>query len=288
MVAAALESQSSPAPIRIGPRVFTWSARTYVMGILNMTPDSFSGDGLALRGIEAALETARRMVEAGADMLDVGGESTRPGAEPVGAEEEMRRVVPLIEALAKALPDVPISIDTWKAEVARAALQSGAHWVNDVWGFLGDSNMANVVAEHDVPCVLMFNGRGVKVHDVLNDAKAALRRSMEAAREAGVPADRIVLDPGFGFGITAEQSLELLRRLRELRELGRPLLAGTSRKSMIGAVLGLPVEARLEGTAATVALAIANGADIVRVHDVQEMTRVARMADAIVRGWRPS
>ena len=279
----------APAPIDIGPREFAWGERTYVMGILNVTPDSFSGDGLLRSGPLAIAEQARRMVDEGADMLDLGGESTRPEAEPVDREEERRRVLPAVEAVAKAAPNTPLSIDTWKAEVARDALEAGAHWVNDVRGLLpspetGGPKMASLIAARGVPCVAMYNARGSEVTDPLASARAGLQRSLEVARSAGIAAERIVLDPGFGFGLTPPQSIELLRRMAELRALGRPLLAGTSRKSMIGYVLDLRPEDRLEGTAATVALAIANGADIVRVHDVRAMSRVARMADAVVRG----
>ena len=278
---------AAPAPIRIGPREFAWGERTYVMGILNATPDSFSGDGLLARGARAVAEQARRMVDEGADLLDLGGESTRPGAEGVDADEERRRVLPAVEAIAKAVPNTPLSIDTWKAAVAGDALDAGAHWVNDIRGLLQGPQgleMAALIAARGVPCVAMYNGRGSEVADPLVGARAGLERSLEVARAAGIPEERIVLDPGFGFGLTPLQSIELLRRMAELRTLGRPLLAGTSRKSMIGYVLDLPPEERLEGTAATVALSIANGADIVRVHDVRAMSRVARMADAVVRG----
>ncbi len=277
----------APAPMRIGPREFAWGTRTYVMGVINVTPDSFSGDGLARRGPSAALEQARRMVDEGADLLDIGGESTRPGAAPVEPDDERRRVVPVVRALAAALPGVPLSIDTSKAAMAEAALDAGAHWVNDVSGLLADPSMGPLLARRGAPCVLMFNARGLPVRDPVAAAKEGLARCLAVARLAGLPDERLVLDPGFGFGLTAAQSIELLSRMAELRSFGRPLLAGTSRKSMIGAVLDLPVDQRLEGTAATVALAIANGADIVRVHDVKAMVRVARMADAVVRGWSP-
>ena len=269
----------------IGPREFVWGARTYVMGILNVTPDSFSGDGLGA-DVEAAVAQARRFVEEGADLLDVGGESTRPGFQPLPPEEEIRRVVPVIQRLV-AEADVPVSIDTYKAVVARAGLEAGAHMVNDIWGFRHDPDVARLVAEFDVPAVLMHNQRGRDFHDVIGDIRAGLEGSLDIAKQAGVPAERLIIDPGFGFGWTEVQNLEMLRRLGELRELGLPILIGTSRKSTIGAVLGLPVEERLMGTAATTTLAIAGGADIVRVHDVREMVQVCRMADAVVRGWRP-
>ncbi len=276
---------SRPQPMTIGGREFVWGLRTYVMGIVNVTPDSFSGDGLA--DDVAAVDQAVRMCRDGADIIDVGGESTRPGFQPVPADEEIRRTVPVIERLVREV-DVAVSIDTYKAEVARAALAVGAHLVNDVHGFRREPEVAAVAAEFDVPAVAMHNQRGREFHDVIGDITVGLVDSLRIARERGLPDERVIIDPGFNFGWTEEQALEMLRRLGELRALGRPLLLGTSRKSTIGVVLGLPVEERVEGTAATVALAIANGADIVRVHDVKEMVRVARMADAVVRGWTES
>jgi dihydropteroate synthase len=276
---------SVPAPITIRGREFVWGSRTYVMGVLNVTPDSFSGDGLGL-DLEAAVAQGRRFEEEGADILDVGGESTRPGFEPIPLEEELRRVVPVVRRLA-AETSLPVSIDTYKPEVAEAAIAAGAHLLNDVWGFRheGDGDrLARLAAARGLPAVVMHNQRGRQFHDVIGDLLAGFRESLRIAREAGVPEERLIVDPGFGFGWDEKQNLEMLRRLAELRVLGRPVLIGTSRKSTIGKVLDLPVEERLEGTAATVAIAIANGADIVRVHDVQAMVRVARMADAVVRG----
>jgi len=273
-------------PTSIGGQEFAWGSRTYVMGIVNVTPDSFSGDGLAY-DTEAAVKQAARMCREGADLIDVGGESSRPGFEPISVEEEIRRTVPVIERLVREV-DAPLSIDTCKAEVARAALAAGASLVNDVHGFRRDPEVAAVAAESGVPAVAMHNQRGRSAsggRDVIGDITAGLLESLRIAGERGLPRERVIVDPGFNFGWTEEQALEMLRRLGELRTLGRPILVGTSRKSTIGAVLGLPVEERLEGTAATVALAIAGGADIVRVHDVKEMVRVARMADAVVRGW---
>ena len=277
-----------PPPIMIGSREFSWGERTYLMGVLNVTPDSFSGDGTG-DDVEAALQHALRMRDDGADFIDVGGESTRPGSEEVPAEEEMRRVLPVIERLAAGI-EVPISIDTYKATVARAALEAGASLVNDVHGFRREPETARVAAEHGVPAVAMHNQRGRPFRDTIGDIAEGLLESLRIAREQGLAEEQVIVDPGFNFGWTEEQALEMLRRLRELQVVGRPLLIGTSRKSTIGKVLGdLPVEERVEGTAATVAIAIANGADIVRVHDVKEMARVARMADAIVRGWpRPA
>jgi len=277
---------------RIGGRVFRWGERTYVMGVLNVTPDSFSGDGLAY-DVERAVERALQMEAEGADILDVGGESTRPagpvygkGAEPVPVEEELRRVLPVLRRLARVLR-IPISIDTYKAETARRALAEGAAMVNDVWALGRDPEMARVVAEAGVPVVLMHNQTGYTYRDLFGEVVEGLRRAVERALEAGVRPENILVDPGIGFGKTARHNLDLLRRLGDLRTaLGRPVLVGPSRKSFIGQVLGgLPPQERVEGTAAVVALAVAQGADVVRVHDVKAMVRVARMADALVRGW---
>jgi dihydropteroate synthase len=276
------------------------------MGILNVTPDSFSGDGLisqspgvmAERVIDAALVLARRFVAAGADILDVGGESTRPGSQPLGVDDEMSRVLPVIRRLADEL-DVVISIDTYKARVAEAALQSGAGMVNDVWGLRADPDLAEVVARQSVPVVLMHNrsswvhaeikerlgGRyvGMAYEDLIEDIKRELMESVDLAHTAGIRDESIILDPGIGFGKTVEQNLELVDRLGEIRALGYPVLLGPSRKSFIGYTLDLPPDQRLEGTAAAVAVGIVRGADIVRVHDVEPMARVVRMTDAIVR-----
>jgi dihydropteroate synthase len=287
---------TSLPPTSWGERHLAWGNRTYVMGILNITPDSFSRDGLALSDltptqvVDAAVERALGMVTAGADMLDVGGESTRPatvGEEPLPAEVEQARVVPVIEALARTLPPhILISVDTYKASVAEAALDAGAHLVNDIWGMRADPEIARIIAERKVPVILMSNLRGQPRRDPLADVVRQLSGSVNIALNAGIEWTRIILDPGFGFGLHAEENLEVLARLGELRSLGRPLLAGVSRKSHIGLVLDAPVDDRVEGTAAEVALCIAQGADIVRVHDVRQMARVARMADAVVRGWR--
>ena len=259
------------------------------MGVLNVTPDSFSGDGLGT-DVDEAVEQAMRFQSEGADIIDVGGESTRPaslyaGAGPVTADEEIARVLPVIEALAPVL-DIPISIDTYKADVADVALKSGASMINDVWGLRRDPEMARVTADAGVPVVLMHNQEHTRYDDVVPDVIRELGRMRDAALTAGVACENIILDPGMGFGKTAEHNLEILRRLDEFRKLDAPILVGMSRKSTIGYVLDLPVEDRLEGTAATVALSVAFGADIVRVHDVKEMARVARMSDAVVRGWK--
>jgi dihydropteroate synthase len=285
-------------PMQIGKKTFVWGERTYIMGIINVTPDSFSGDGLA-GNVEEAVAQAIRFVEEGADILDIGGESTRPGSQPISEEEELSRVMPVLRRLVKEV-DVPISIDTYKARVAREAIEAGASMVNDVWGLRMDPDMAKVVAEYNVPVVVMHNrshpknavqearlgGRyvGVEYQDLMADIVRELEYSIGLALDAGVDFEKIIVDPGIGFGKTVEQNLEILRRLGELKVLGRPILLGTSRKSVIGYVLNLPPNERVEGTAATVALGIAAGADIVRVHDVKAMARVAKMADAIVRG----
>jgi dihydropteroate synthase len=286
--------------IQIGNHPFEWGKRTYIMGIINCTPDSFSGDGLmaAQDVIEAAVVQAHRFVAEGADILDIGGESTRPGSQPVGAEEELARVLPVIERIAQEL-DTVISIDTYKATVGQAALEAGAHLLNDVWAGRMDSGMVSLAAERNVPIVLMHNrsrpkdvaqetllgGRyvGVQYDDLIHDIRTELMERVEAAQAAGVPSAHIILDPGVGFGKTVPQNLELLQRLAEIRALGYPLLLGASRKSFIGYTLDLPPDQRLEGTAATTAIGIARGADMVRVHDVQAMARVAKMTDAIVR-----
>ena len=271
----------TPEPMMIGGREFRWGTRTFVMGIVNATPDSFSGDGL--QRTEAIATRARAFADAGADILDVGGESTRPGAAPVSVEDESRRIIPALQAASAA--GLPMSIDTYKSDVARAALRHGACMINDIWGLQHDPRLGELAAQAGVPLALMHNQHGTEYRDLIPQVIERLARSVDAAIAAGVPRRNILVDPGFGFGKTAEQNLELLRRLGEMRVLGLPILIGTSRKSTIGLVLDLPVEERLEGTAATVAIAIANGADMVRVHDVREMTRVARMSDAIVRGW---
>ena len=281
------------AELTIGPRRFVWGERTYIMGVINVSPESFAGDGLA--DVESAVAQGRRFVEEGADILDVGGQSTRPsparttqsGFDVVAPDEEIRRVVPVIERLVAEL-DVPVSVDTYKAPVARAALGAGAHLLNDIWGFRCDQSLAQLAVKFGVPAVVMHNQRGRPARgDVIAEVRAGLEASCSIAQDAGLPRERLILDPGFGFGWTPEQNIELLRRLGELLDLGLPLLVGTSRKSTIGALLdGAPAGERVFGTAATVALAIANGADIVRVHDVADMRQVVRVADAIVRGWK--
>ena len=263
----------------------SWGRRTYVMGIINLSLDSFSGDGLGT-DIPAVVEQALHFQEEGADFLDMGAESTRPGSAAITAGEETRLLTPALEAVA-AVARVPVSVDTYKASVARQAVMAGASIINDVWGLKADPDLAQVAAEAGTPLILMHNQETRQYRHLLPDILASLNRSVETAAGAGVPPANIILDPGIGFGKTPDHNLEILNRLRDFEALGYPLLVGTSRKSTIGFVLDLPVDQRLEGTAATVALSIANGADIVRVHDVKEMARVCRMTDAIVRGWRP-
>lgn len=264
------------------------------MGVVNVSPDSFSGDGVA--GVEEALARARALVDQGADMVDIGGESTRPASEPLSIREELERVIPMVEKLARELA-VPISVDTYKLEVARQALQVGASMINDVWGLKKEPGLARLAADNGVPIVLMSNQRGERCRDIVSAVISDLGRAVEQALNAGVPRESIIIDPGIGFGKTQEQNLEILRRIDELKVLRRPVLLGTSRKSFIGWVLDLapeqrlrdmafvpPGDRRLEGTAATIAIGIARGVDMVRVHDVKEMGLVCRMSDAIVRG----
>ncbi|MCH8224435.1 MAG: dihydropteroate synthase [Chloroflexi bacterium] len=262
-----------------------WGRRTYVMGIINVTGDSFSGDGLG-SDLQAIAELAVRFQEEGADLLDVGAESTRPGSTPITVQEELDRLLPALETIISRV-SLPISVDTYKAPVARQAVQAGAVIINDVWGLKKDPDIAMAAAESGAGLIIMHNQETTSYRDLVPDVLASLSQSLESARAAGVPQESIILDPGIGFGKTADHNLEILSRLGEFKTLGCPLLVGTSRKSTIGRVLDLPPDQRMEGTAATVALSIAAGADMVRVHDVREMTRVCRMTDAVVRGWRP-
>jgi dihydropteroate synthase len=266
---------------RCGNVEFRWGQRTYVMGVVNVAPDSFSGDGL--RSVDDAVAQARRFVAEGADIIDVGGESTRPDFTPISIEEELGRVLPVVERLANELP-VPVSIDTCKSAVARGAVVAGARMINDVWGLKRDPEIAQVAADNGIPLVITQNQRGASFHHFFPELVADLERSLQLALKAGVELSNIIVDPGVGFGKTVEQNLEIVRRLSELKSLGRPILLGTSRKSFIGLVLDLPVDQRLEGTAASIAIGIANGADMVRVHDIGQMVRVVRMSDAIIRG----
>lgn len=279
-----------PVPIPIGSGWFAWGARTYVMGILNVTADSFSGDGLLAETddpVAAAGSIGAAMVAAGADILDVGGESTRPGHAPVDEATEGDRVVPVVRALRATHPGVPISVDTTKASVATAAIDAGADLVNDVAATTPATDLLRVVAERGVPVVLMHDRPEARYRNVVAEVLADLQRAIDRALAAGVAWERIIVDPGFGFGKTPAHNLVLLRELSTLRTLRRPILLGTSRKSTLGKLLDLPPEERLEATLATTALAVAAGVDLVRVHDVGPNVRVARVADAIVRGGHP-
>jgi dihydropteroate synthase len=278
--------------LKCGRHSLKLGERTFIMGILNMTPDSFSGDGI-YGDVETAVAKAVKMVEDGADIIDIGGESTRPGSLPVPVDEELRRVIPVIERLSEII-DVPISIDTYKPKVAKEALEAGACIVNDIYGLRNEGlneGMLQVIADYK-PTVVIMHMQGTpqtmqlnpRYDDCVSEIKSFLRSQALKAIEAGLTEEQIIVDPGIGFGKLLEHNLEILRRLAEFKELGFPLLVGTSRKSFIGQVLNLPVERRIFGTAASVAVAIANGADIVRVHDVPEMVQVARLVDAIVRG----
>ena len=278
-----------------------WGKKTYVMGIINLTPDSFSGDGVMASKdpIHQALVQVEEFIREGADILDLGAESSRPGAQPLTAKEEWERLLPVLsEIKARVLPTL-ISVDTWKAEVAEACLEAGADWINDIWGLRADAHMAEVIARYKATAVLMHNRsqsvavrdlgslgssyQGADYTDLIPDIKADLTTSMRIAREAGIEKERIILDPGIGFGKTVAQNLALINHLDEFKTLGCPLLIGPSRKSFIGQILDLPVDQREEGTAAAVAIGIARGADIIRVHNVKMMARVAKLADAIVR-----
>jgi len=269
---------------RCGNTVFRWGERTYLMGICNLSPESFSGDGLG-GDVEATLVQARHMVAGGADIIDVGGESTRPGTKTASLDNidgELRLVIPAIERLAVEL-SVPVSIDTYKSGVARRAVEAGAAMINDIWGLQRDPVLAEVAAKTGVPIILMSNQRDAPCEDIMPAVIFDLERGISTALRAGVPEANIIVDPGIGFGKSLEQNLEIIGNLAELKSLNRPILLGTSRKSVIGLVLDLPADQRLEGTAATVAIGIANGADMVRVHDVKQMVRVCRMSDAIIR-----
>jgi len=277
-----------------GSSIFHWGRRTYIMGVVNVSPDSFSGDGIA--DAEQAVAKGKQLASEGADIIDVGGESTRPGSTPIATDEELGRVIPVVEKLAKDV-SVPVSVDTYNLEVARQALNAGANVINDIWGLQKEPALADLAAEKGVPIVLMSNQRDSHCQDIMPAVTSDLKRAIKQALTAGVPWEYIIIDPGIGFGKTQEQNLEILQRLEELQILGRPILLGSSRKSFIGWVLDLtpeqrlnkvafvpPGDQRLEGTAATVAISIAKGVDIVRVHDVREMALVCKMSDAVVRG----
>lgn len=271
------------APTRCGNTELRWGERTYVMGVLNLSPDSFSGDGLT-GDMETIAAKARHLVAEGADIVDIGGESTRPNSPAIPTNVELCRVIPVIERLASELP-VPLSIDTYKSAVASRALKAGAKMINDVWGFKRDRNLAQVAGEAGVPIILVSNQRDSTINrDIMVEVISSLEESISLVLKAGVAEQNIIIDPGIGFGKTVEQNLAILRRLAELKVLGRPILLGTSRKFMTGRAS----EQRLEATAATIAIGIAYGADIVRVHDVGQMVGVCRMSDAIIRLERKS
>ena len=267
--------------MKIGNTEFKLGERTYVMGILNVTPDSFS-DGGKFNNIEAALKRTKELIDDGADIIDIGGESTRPNFEVVKAEEEIKRVVPIIKAIKENF-DIPISIDTYKSETAKAAIEAGADLINDVWGFKKDKNMAKVAYEYGIPCILMHNREKVEYNNLMEDVISDLEESINIALEAGVKKENIILDPGIGFAKTLEENLKVMNNLEKIRDMGYPVLLGTSRKSMIGLTLDLPVDKRLEGTIATTVLGIVKGCEFIRVHDVLENKRACVMTDAILK-----
>lgn len=266
----------------IGGKEFATSGHTYIMGILNITPDSFS-DGGKWNDRDRALKRTEEMLAQGADIIDIGGESTRPGYTPLSDEEEIARVAPVIEAV-KARFGVPVSLDTYKAEVAQAGIRAGADLINDIWGLGHDDKIASVIAENKVPCCLMHNRKQADYSDLMQDMKTDLQKTLALADRAGIPRDRIILDPGLGFAKTPAHNLEVVRRLEELKSLGCPLLLGASRKSFIGLTLNLPPEDRVEGTLVTTVFAVMQGCMFVRVHDIRENLRAVRMAEAILRG----
>ena len=260
--------------------------KTYIMGILNVTPDSFS-DGGQFNELDVAVKHAKEMLEEGADIIDIGAESTRPGSKEVSAEEELDRLLPIIKKLVVEVK-APLSIDTYKASVADECLKNGAHMINDVWGLQRDKDMAAVIAKHNVPVTIMHNQIGTEyTTDIVEEICRFLRNSINLALEAGIKPENIILDPGIGFGKTSGQNMEVMDRLDELNYLGYPVLLGTSRKSMIGKILDLPPEERVEGTVATSVMGAIKGVDIVRVHDVVENYRALKVTDAIVRGNMP-
>ena len=272
-------------PVQAGKYTFNFGERTYIMGILNVNPDSFS-DGGEFVDIEAAVQHAKQMVEDGADIIDIGGESTKPGFTEVSVEEELKRVIPVIERLSREI-DVPISIDTYKAAVADKAVQAGAVIINDIWGMQKDPRMTEIAARHQVPVIIMHNQLGTEYsRDIMEEIYIFLRHSIDLGLQAGIKLENMILDPGIGFGKTSEQNVVVMARMGELNDLGCPILLGTSRKSFIGKILDLVPKERVEGTVATTVMGIMMGADIIRVHDVLENLRAARVTDAVVRGWK--
>ena len=262
-----------------------WGSRTYVMGIINVSPDSFSGDGFD-DDVQSVIDQGLRFQTEGADILDVGAQSTRPGHEEITDDEELRRLIPALEGLIDAV-NIPISVDTYKPVVARAAIETGASIINDIWGLKYNANIALISAEYETPIIMMHNQPTTQYNDLIPNMLESLNNSINVALDFGVAKRNIIIDPGIGFGKTPDQNLEIIKRLKEFSTLGYPLLIGTSRKSTIGYILESPPDQRIEGTASTIALSISEGVDIIRVHDVKEMVKVSRMTDAIVRGWRP-
>ena len=284
-----LDSHARPhRPIKLNvsdEQPLVWGYRTYVMGIINVSPESFSGDGFD-SDIAGVIKRGLTFQAEGADILDLGAQSTRPGHLEITEKAELDRLIPALDALVNNV-DIPISVDTYKPEVAKAALESGASIINDIWGLKHDPNMAQIAAEHEAPIILMHNQSTTDYNDLIANILESLNYSIELALQYGVSKTNIIVDPGIGFGKTPDQNLEIIKRLNEFLTLGVPILIGTSRKSTIGYILDTPPNERLEGTASTIALSIAAGVDIIRVHDVREMVRVSRMTDAIIRGWRP-
>lgn len=272
--------------MKIGDREFRTKGHTYVMGILNVTPDSFS-DGGRWNDRDRALRHVEDMIKGGADIIDIGGESTRPGFAPVPAEEEIGRVVPMIREI-KSRFDIPLSLDTYKAETARAGIAAGADMINDIWGLKQNKEMAGVIAESGLPCCLMHNRRDMNYGDFMRDVAADLAETVEMAEKAGIARDKIILDPGVGFAKTYEQNLEVIHSLAELHSLGYPLLLGCSRKSVVGLCLNLPADERVEGTLVTTVMAAMKGCMFVRVHDVVENVRAVKMTEAILQGGKAS
>lgn len=266
--------------LQAGSHTLHLDQKTHIMGILNITPDSFS-DGGRFDQVQRAIDRTAQMLEQGADIIDIGGESTRPGAQKVGVEEELERVLPIIRAVASRF-NIPISIDTYKAEVAKQAIQSGAHIINDVWGAKADPRMAEVAAQTGAPIILMHNRENKEYSVLIKDMLQDLQESLAIAHQAGVKDESIILDPGIGFAKTYTDNLEVMRRLEQITQLGYPVLLGTSRKLMIGKTLNLPVEERIEGTIATVCLGITKGCHIVRVHDIEKVNRAVKMMDAML------
>ncbi|QEK11028.1 dihydropteroate synthase [Crassaminicella thermophila] len=277
---------SRKVTIKCGEYTLNLGSKTYIMGILNVTPDSFSDGGKFIH-LDKAILHAKEMAAQGADIIDIGGESTRPGHQEISVEEEIKRVLPVVERLVKEL-NVPISVDTSKAAVAEAVLNAGAHMINDVWGLQKDMNMAKVVAKYNVPVCIMHNQNTTEYKkDIIQSIKEFLKKSIEIALSSGIKKENIILDPGIGFGKTPEQNIHVMSRLDEFNDMGFPILLGTSRKSMIGKILDLPPNERIEGTIATSVIGIMQGMDILRVHDITENLRAIMVADAIVRGTKP-